>query len=380
MITSQSTKNPEVQYQLGTGLPEFVIEPVIPPSLSQAYRQELTGFRFEPASRFLYEAAEPTTWVVDRLIPAKSTTLVVGDGGVRKSLLTQYIAVCLASGTDLFGVFRVPQRFRVLYIQTESSKAALVKRLTRLLNGYEIPHELVAHTLFMMSNIPLYVDKEDHAALFISTVIDKGDFDVLIFDPLADFHTGDENSAKDMIPVTRFFRDLRDKHAITSLILHHTNKNAFVKSGAKRVRGSTALWNSMDGRWHLQKGANSQWSELTEIYLKEHETAEPFKFASRHYEDEIVLELRPVDEKGATFDDGKARTNRDIDRELRKLPEFGVTEVEQVSGFKYRKAKRWIDSQIAQGRVEERGWVPNAKGNTKRKIYRFRMRSGVANA
>jgi hypothetical protein len=247
-------------------------------------------------SEFVAGERTPPNWLVKGLITHPSTTIMVGDGGSRKSLYAQALSVALARGDNFLGQFEVPQARTVLYVQSESGKREIMRRFERLglAEARCAEDPTILDRLYLVTNQPFRLDEDKCVDWLVDKVIRRYHVDFIVFDPLIDFHACDENSSQEMRPVAMNLRRLRDQVGVSILILHHTNKSD-TKRGGHKSRGTTALWNWMDGRWVVS--LKGEWSKMVTLYHKEFGNQKTFSY-------------RPIDDGSWTdlhlkWDDGK---------------------------------------------------------------------------
>ncbi len=137
-------------------------------------------FKMRSAQDFLRKSIPPTEWLIEGLLPARSSTLLVGDGGTRKSWFAQCVAVAIAAGIPLFGEMSVPKQRKVLYIQTESSEAAFQQRLFHVLGGYRLVPGDIGDRLHIITNEPLRLDSELDTNSLINDCVKRYKFDLVI--------------------------------------------------------------------------------------------------------------------------------------------------------------------------------------------------------
>ena len=101
-------------------------EPLFPPEVAD----ELPLVR---ASDLLQRAAQPQRWLVPGLIPARQVTLLYGDGGTGKSLVTLQLCASVSSGMSWLGMG--VSRGRSLFITAEDEIEELHRRLECVCKG-----------------------------------------------------------------------------------------------------------------------------------------------------------------------------------------------------------------------------------------------------
>jgi RecA-family ATPase len=109
--------------------------------------------------------------------------------------------------------------------------------------------------------------------------LEKYEPDLLIVDPLANFHTGDENEAQDMSRVTGALDDIRSGGVAVGLVHHHGKRSGSNPNVGHKARGSSVLPGWYDSHLSLE------WAE----------SAIRVRFELRHDEtpEDIVVKLNP---------------------------------------------------------------------------------------
>src|SRR5690606_11053126 len=79
-------------------------------------------------SDLLNEPDEPERWLVDNFWRDQTIGLVVCPPKTMKSFLAIEMAVAIASGTPMFGMFQVAEPQTVVYVQEESARRYVRKR------------------------------------------------------------------------------------------------------------------------------------------------------------------------------------------------------------------------------------------------------------
>ena len=164
-------------------------------------------------------------WVVDRLIPKESITLVFGKGGIGKTWLTLDTARCIGSGLPFLGLATI--KTPVIFVDFENPLAVLNTRTQKLGDGENVYFWRASNEKVR----PPKLDSKEDWELY--KTLPKGS--VLIFDTLRASHGKDENASNDMQLIMGRLKELRDM-GFTIILLHHTAKNS-----DKAAKGSTAI-------------------------------------------------------------------------------------------------------------------------------------------
>lgn len=192
-------------------------------------------------------------WQIPRLLLVGYISLIVGPGGVAKSMLQLIAAVSVATGRDLLGLGPV-QRCNALVINNEDDKGELQRRIAAILVQFEIDPGELEGKLFTISG---YMQPVRFAFHFENTVsrspvldqiealIKEQEIGALFVDPFISMHTAPENDNNAMDQVVSICKILAGKSGIAINIAHHTRKiggDSEAHAGdAESGRGASAI-------------------------------------------------------------------------------------------------------------------------------------------
>lgn len=171
-------------------------------------------------------------WRIPRLLLVGYISLIVGPGGVAKSMLQLIAAVSVATGRDLLGLGRI-QRCNALVLNNEDDEDELQRRIAAVLVQFEIDPEELEGKLFTISGYMQPVRFAFHFENIVSRspVLDqieefiKGrEIGALFLDPFISMHTAPENDNNAMDQVVSICKILAGKSDIAINIAHHTRK------------------------------------------------------------------------------------------------------------------------------------------------------------
>ena len=198
---------------------------------------------------------EPTQFWGEGLLFAKSKFILCGESKIKKTFLALNLSVSLATGKPFLGL-NVSRRIKVLYIQKEISEAMLQRRLKTILSAADPQPEPGYFVVETIRN--LNIRNPDHFQQPCE-LIQRYQPQVVIFDPLYQFHNADENSEQEMKAVLDQFDALVEKFNVSVVLVHHTRKypdNGRV--GNYLMRGSSVLRDWLDTLLLMTKRTNEE--------------------------------------------------------------------------------------------------------------------------
>ena len=211
------------------------------------------------------EPQPPILWVVERLFSAGSVSLIVGEGGSKKTFSMLDAAVCVARGESWlnFSTLKAP----VLIIDEESGKRRMYRRLGDVLRGHDAgPDTPIYFTSIEQFNLLALAD-----VLAIEAAIEETKARLIFLDAMADVMPGgDENAVKDTQPVFRALRGIAERTDSAIVVIHHVNK-------AGQYRGSTAIKGAVDALIIVQSKPDDNHIDFDSDKTRD---IEPFKFAA----------------------------------------------------------------------------------------------------
>lgn len=258
----------------------------------------------------------PLEWLIKDLWTAGGFGWVGGEPKERKSWLTLYLALCVASGRPAFDRWEV-QRGPVLIFSAEGG-VGLVRRRTGLIaRAMGLAIGDVAALDLRVIDIPvLHLDKEEHRQRFLH-VVDQVKPVLIVLDPLRELHTADENDSAVIAALLAPLRILRASHGAAVMLVHHMKKAGENKSGVRggqRLRGSSALHGANDCALYLDgEGAGKDRRVTVNVELRAAEEPEPFIFQLKSHsfpEGDAVWPALVVE--GKSGDDERTSINVDV--------------------------------------------------------------------
>jgi hypothetical protein len=172
-------------------------------------------------------------WVIDKLIPKESITLLHGRGGIGKTWITLTLAHAVSKGLSFMGLNTV--KLPVVYVDYENSFPVLVERVKKI---------QASDVLYWHNSNDVRPPKIDDMEWEKYKALPVG---LLVYDTLRASQTKDENDSRQMAFVMTRLKELRDM-GFTILLLHHTPKG-----NDQTYKGSTAILDLADHVLSLHK-------------------------------------------------------------------------------------------------------------------------------
>jgi RecA-family ATPase len=201
----------------------------------------------------------PREWLVEDLIPARTVTLLNGDGGTGKSLLALQLAAATTQGGYWAG--RQASKGKAIYFSAEDDIDELHRRLHDVAAALDIGlGELSDLTIAPMAGKDaLLATPEVKASILKATglfwELDHllRDFSpaLYVIDTLADVFGGEENQRAHARQFIALMRGLCIRHDTTALVLAHPSLSGM--SSGSGTSGSTGWSNSVRSRLYLDR-------------------------------------------------------------------------------------------------------------------------------
>ncbi len=178
---------------------------------------------------------ESSRWLIEGVIRESSINLLTGPPSGFKTWLALVIAGAVSQGADFLDCETI--RTPVLYLDFENPLSVIRER-QKTLSLHDGPFlRIWGH--WLKDSPPVIGDRR-------LIKIARRLHPLIIVDSLRRFHTGDENSARQMALVIAYLRRLTDAGA-TVLLLHHQDKSKNFK-----YRGSTDILAGVDAAFELR--------------------------------------------------------------------------------------------------------------------------------
>lgn len=204
--------------------------------------------------------AETNVLVEEGILKDNSILAVVGPSKSFKSFVLNTLAVDLIVKRNMFAAhrtvhgrsqvaFNVTRPCRVLMIEQEIGEDDLEDRLKPIfLNLSPDEQKLMSENLFTHS-LDHTIQLDTQAGyLRLAEIVAQVRPDVLILDPLIEFHTSNENDTQGMAKVMRTFDQLRETFSPLAIVFshHEGHSQQNPRQGIDRFRGNTAIGAKID--------------------------------------------------------------------------------------------------------------------------------------
>jgi RecA-family ATPase len=221
----------------------------------QRQKDQAERFSLIPAVSLLATLPPKRDWIIQDFLPSKIVAAVIAAGGTGKSYLAMHIAVCVASGTPLFGRHQPRSAAKVVFISGEDDQHELQRRLHKVVSGLSQQARSIVNQnlqfIDLADSFELFTEKNNKGEVDItkipSLICDQiisqvgPDIGLVIVDPVARFRGGDENFAADATRFVQALQQIRDQLNTSVLCLHHVNKGAGTGGNQNNARGSSAF-------------------------------------------------------------------------------------------------------------------------------------------
>jgi hypothetical protein len=187
--------------------------------------------------------------MLGNLIDRGGAVLISGPQKIGKSLFGSQLALSLAAGTPFLGMATGTERYRTLILQAEVSPKRMKERFAKQVG------ELSALALSRVENACVFSSirlDSNEGRDTVRSWVEQHKPDLLIVDPLANFHIGNENEAQDMRRVTAALDEVREMGVAVVLVHHHGKSSVERSNVGHKSRGSSVLPGWYDSHFSLE--------------------------------------------------------------------------------------------------------------------------------
>lgn len=223
-------------------------------------------------------------WIVEKLIPSESITVLAGAPGHYKTWIALELALSVASGRLAFGKFKTIQG-GVLIVNEEDSGRLIQKRLKSLGEKSGLPISLLIQK-------GIKVDQEKYLKPLLEIAQDSG-VKLVIFDSFTRIHTKKENEASEMAEVLADLKKF-NQEGIAVLFTHHLRKQSKFTSNdpSQRLRGSSDILAAVDCSLFVERRKSDPILKISQEKLRTEKELVPFGLCFEENKDRISIEYQ----------------------------------------------------------------------------------------
>lgn len=231
---------------------------------------EDTSYGSVSLQNLLRAPVEKENPIVKRFFPEKSTILIFSEPGKCKSLFSNYLGCCVATGSKFLGQYPV-KKSSVLFLSTENSERLDTKRFRAILKGMHISPlrrkpKNILFSYCSRSQVGL-LDNE----LYFESLKDKiktNNVKLLIIDTISPMvYQMDDNRANEVVEIFKErLETLVDEFGLTLVFLIHSQKTG------KDFLGSIKWKASVDVHYELQQDEDN--NNLLSLLCHKHREGE----------------------------------------------------------------------------------------------------------
>lgn len=188
------------------------------------------------------------------LLPKGGVMVIGAPAKAKKSWLAMNLAYALAEGTQFLKWKIEGGQQKVLYVEQEIGKFGVKERFSRIHNhygGFAAEDNIIVAT--KGGKIPYSLESTTPGFHNLKVLIEEQRPDVIILDPLREFHLKEEDSSTEMTEifkaVTELQKDETGEMTGRSIVLvHHTGKRSEFRdsSSPESLRGSSKIFDAGD--------------------------------------------------------------------------------------------------------------------------------------
>ncbi|QCP87226.1 AAA family ATPase [Cereibacter sphaeroides] len=215
--------------------------------------------RFKSAASLAGLEVPERQWLVPDLVPARNVTLLYGDGGTGKSLLSLQLAVAVALGSQW--MMRAIKPGRAVFFSAEDEEAELHRRLSDILRHEQAQFEDLDGLTFrsLAGEDALLASFEGTGKPLIPTglceevdaLLEELKPQLLVLDTLADLFPGNENDKAQARQFVGILKGLAIRHDCAVVMLAHPSLSGM--SSGSGTSGNVAWNGSARSRLYFER-------------------------------------------------------------------------------------------------------------------------------
>ncbi len=230
----------------------------------------------------------PAPIIDGRILDEGKLLVLVGPPGSAKTWILLQLAHGLARADEAWLGARIFGPVRVLLLFGEGGPAVLKARVSNILGALGPLPEGCGIEVWTPAEDSIDLLNEDDLVRLEATIT-AGEFGLVIVDPLADFHSGEEDNLT-FRTITRALRAIMARTGVSFAVAHHPRKRGlFTKAGSgEEGRGGIALLGAADAWLTLEPDPEDQ-RQKTLHFAKLKDAAPPAPWGLEQTETGVVV-------------------------------------------------------------------------------------------
>lgn len=212
----------------------------------------------ERLSDFLAKQPPDVPSIIGRdVLPVQSLCVIGAPSKANKSFIALNLGVSIAAGKPVFNacyeggnvpILPIKRPWRVLLLEQELGFVTLQKRLRKMITAYDLDPDPVGLDIYIESKDTQMQLNTTEGRRLIESHISSCRPDVVILDPLCEFHGLEENNNQHMSFLIKVLKGWIEKYKCSFIIVHHEGHSSgqFPRQGGDRLRGASALYGAVD--------------------------------------------------------------------------------------------------------------------------------------
>lgn len=147
--------------------------------------------------------------------------LLIGSSGMGKSVMSMQLSLCIATGTDLLGVFKIHKPRKVLLMQAENDEDILKRDIESIVKNLKLDPAMVERNLVIEH---VYGTSDMSFVDYMERVISEIRPEVVIVDPYQSYTTGNLNSSESFDLWSTVVDLILKKYNVAMILVTHTGK------------------------------------------------------------------------------------------------------------------------------------------------------------
>lgn len=308
--------------------------------------------RFVNADFYIENEPPELEWIVEGLIPKGGRTMLSADKKAGKTIIVLSMAIAMARGEDWLGL--PTKQSKVLFCDGEVGGDELHRRIHKLAAGVGDVDNLEGQLIVAPPELRLTnTDGVDEWTKAVESLV----IDVLILDPIANFHLGTDASDADVNQVQDAIGKIQLATGATVIFTGHFSRAAAKRPGAgDRYFGSIRYAADAVSMLELDKDADDI-RTLHHTECRYSGTRDPIGIIIEFTDDAIRLTKTEVERKELSVGERIREWVLDflrpaLDEEHMAVPRLAIHEAAALEGFKQRNLDEVLKQCVKKGELE----------------------------